>query len=186
MRTQDLSDHRDGCLGVVSRHKGWLFFKLRGSTKVAIADLFADRELISAGQVRLTHPNACQPQCGQRSTVAAVLVLLAPPRFPSYRKVGRMLFVVKMIGGDQVFDDRFLSVADVEQSVANEIAQHRFQPTTIARLRPSPVRSRIRSRSKEAKAASIVESRRPCEVVVSNSGSPNDLNAAPARSDAAG
>jgi hypothetical protein len=46
-------------------------------------------------------------------------------------------------------------------------------PAAIARLRPSPVRSRIRSRSKEAKAASIVESRRPCEVVVSNIGSPS-------------
>jgi len=37
-------------------------------------------------------------------------------------------FVVKMIGGDPVFDDRLLRIADVEQSVTHQIAQHRFQP----------------------------------------------------------
>ena len=37
-------------------------------------------------------------------------------------------FVVKVISGDPVRDDRFLRVADIKQPVANQIAQHRFQP----------------------------------------------------------
>jgi hypothetical protein len=55
-----------------------------------------------------------------------------------------------------------------------------FTPFAMARLRPSPVRSLIRSRSNSAIAASNVESRRPCELEVSQSGSPSDRNAAPA------
>jgi hypothetical protein len=50
----------------------------------------------------------------------------------------------------------------------------------MARLRPSRVRSRIRSRSKSAMATSNVDSRRPRDEDVSQSGSPIDLNAAPA------
>jgi len=43
-------------------------------------------------------------------------------------------FVVKMIGGDPVFDDRLLRVADVEQSVTHQIAQHRIQPILGLRI----------------------------------------------------
>src|SRR5438128_5414577 len=50
----------------------------------------------------------------------------------------------------------------------------------MARLRPSPVRSRINSRSNSAMAASSVESSRPCGLDVSHNGSPSDRNAAPA------
>jgi hypothetical protein len=51
-------------------------------------------------------------------------------------------------------------------------------PAAIARFRPSPVRSRIRSRSKSAMAAKSVDNSRPCELDVSHSGSPSDRNAA--------
>lgn len=47
------------------------------------------------------------------------------------------------------------------------------------RLRPSSVRSRIRSRSNSAMAARNVDSSLPCDVVVSNNGSPKLLNEAP-------
>jgi len=39
-----------------------------------------------------------------------------------------------MIGGDPVFDDRFLRIADVEQSVTHQIAQQRFQPILGLRI----------------------------------------------------
>ena len=55
-----------------------------------------------------------------------------------------------------------------------------LMPAAIARLRPSPVRSRIRSRSKSAMAARSVDNSRPCELDVSHNGSPSDRNAAPA------
>ena len=50
-------------------------------------------------------------------------------------------------------------------------------PAAIARFRPSPVRSRIRSRSKSAMAAKSVDNSRPCELDVSHGGSPSDRNA---------
>src|SRR5882762_2925804 len=53
-------------------------------------------------------------------------------------------------------------------------------PFAIARFRPSPVRSLIKSRSNSAIAASNVESKRPCDDDVSHKGSPIDRNAAPA------
>src|SRR5215510_10125656 len=53
-------------------------------------------------------------------------------------------------------------------------------PFAIARLRPSPVRSRISSRSNSAMAARSVESSRPCGLEVSHSGSPSERNTAPA------
>jgi hypothetical protein len=54
----------------------------------------------------------------------------------------------------------------------------------IARLRPSPVRSRINSRSNSAMAARRVESNRPCGLDVSHNGSPSERNTAPAFADA--
>ena len=54
-----------------------------------------------------------------------------------------------------------------------------FKPFAIARLRPSPVRSRISSRSNSAMAANIVDSSRPCELPVSHSRSPSERNETP-------
>jgi hypothetical protein len=50
----------------------------------------------------------------------------------------------------------------------------------MARFRPSPVRSRISSRSNSAMAASSVDNSRPCELPVSQSGSPSERKLAPA------
>ena len=53
-----------------------------------------------------------------------------------------------------------------------------FTPRALARSRPSPVRTRIRSRSNSARPPSTVSISRPCDVVVSAHASPSDRNPA--------
>jgi hypothetical protein len=53
-----------------------------------------------------------------------------------------------------------------------------FTPRALARSRPSPVRTRMRSRSNSASPPSTVSINRPCDVVVSAHVSPSDRNPA--------
>jgi hypothetical protein len=71
--------------------------------------------------------------------------------------------------------DCFLALVVRKLSRPAELGARSHSP-----LRPSPVRSRIRSRSKSAMAAKSVDNSRPCELDVSHSGSPSDRNEAPA------